>query len=473
MKRPPAHLVAACSCCLIALLSAACSDDTEPSPGIEAGVPDSAAPDTGGVDSGAVDSVIKPDAASINWKAEFDHVFSETVVRPVDIKISATDWASLLQDWRTLRKRTYRKVDVAYGSDALKDVGVRLRGYGSLTQVEKKELPVKFPLKFNFNKYGQPRYRHVDKVNFTVNRDDTSLMRERLTARLLDKMSVHVPRTAYAKVTVSQIYAGIYTMTQQIDKTFLKERFGTKDNADDGNLYKCIPNNQGENICTLLWKSDKKSDYLSTQCPDGYAACGLVQKTNEADPLKTDYADLIAFIRLLNQTQESQFKVAIQANFEVDSYLKFLAVNACLVNMDSMAYGKPNNYYLYFSPSKKKWALLPYDFDMSYGGPNFATLATSPLPTKSYWGNNMLSGRILAVPEFYATYLSYIKQIATTWLTASQQGAWVTEFDTLLGSEIAADPNIKLADYQTAIGTKSKGILGFVAARRAFLLALP
>ena len=216
---------------VLQLVLLACSDQAPDTNNPDLGRPDSSVGDTRPGDAGGT-----KDSSSINWTSEFDHVFAQGTVRPVNIKLSATDWASMLDDWRKQQKRTYRKAEVTFGADALKDVGVRLRGYGSLSQVQDKDLPAKFPLKLNFNKYGAPRYHHVDKVNLTVNRDDNSLMRDILTARLLSKMGVHAPRASLAKVTVSQVYAGIYTMTQQLDKTYLKERFGTKDSADDGNL---------------------------------------------------------------------------------------------------------------------------------------------------------------------------------------------------------------------------------------------
>lgn len=407
---------------------------------------------------------------AVDWQAAFDHVFAETLVRPIEIDFEPGQWASMLADWRDKRLRSYRKVDVTFGADKLPGVGVRFRGYGALTAVEKQELPAKFPLKINFNKYGAPRYHHVDKVNLATNRDDLSLMRDRLTARLLQSFGVHAPRASYGTVRIDETDVGLYTLVQQVDKRYLHERFGAQAGADGGTLYKCIPGGDKGNICDLTWRGDKKSDYLVQSCPDGYPECGLVLKTHEDDPLQNDYKDLIALLDLLNHTPAADIEAALLAKVEVDAFLRFMAVNAALRNQDSMAYGKPNNYFLYRRPDTGRWMLLPYDFDMSYGGPNFADVVTEPLPVTDAFDNCMLSKRVMEVPAFHAKFLSYVKEVAQVWMHPDKQAGWVAEFDALLRPRIAADPLYTLESYDAAVGEGPSGLLGFVAKRRAFLL---
>ncbi len=471
----------------VALVVCGCGEPTVPSGNgdtaevdtaqADAVSPDTLAPDTLPADTLPGDTVVgdTQDAGTTetDWDTAFGHVFAEDTVRPLRLDFEPGDWASMLADWRKQRLRTYREVALQFGDDHLASVGVRFRGYGALTDVENQELPAKFPLKINFDKYAGPRYHGVDKVNLATNRGDLSLMRDRLTARLLGLIGVVAPRMSYGKLTIDGTYVGLYTMAQQVDKRFLKERFGTENDADDGNLYKCIPGGDTGNICDLTWRGATKASYLVTQCPDGYATCGLVLKTNEDDPKHNDYTDLIAFIGLLNETKADVLEKTLLDAFDVDSFLRFMAVNAALRNQDSMAYGKPNNYYLYHRPDTGRWTLLPYDFDMSYGGPNFASVVTSPVPGVADFANCMLAKRVMAVPAFHATFLVYVKEVADTWMAETKHAAWVAEFDALLRPNIAVDPGYKLASYDVAVGKTSQGLLGFVAARRAFLLHQP
>ncbi len=141
-----------------------------------------------------------------------------------------------------------------------------------------------------------------------------------------------------------------------------------------------------------------------------------------------------------------------------------------LAYQDSMAYGKPNNFYLYHRPDTNRWVALPYDFDMSYGGPNFASVVTSPIPGPADFANNQLAKRVMEVPAFHATFINYVEEVATVWMSAAQQEAWVGEFDDLLRPEIPDDPTYQPELYDMAIGNSADGLLGWVASRRTFLL---
>jgi len=58
---------------------------------------------------------------------------------------------------------------------------------------------------------------------------------------------------------------------------------------------------------------------------------------------------LIALARLVNTTDNEQFKKEIGAYLDVDAFLRFLAVNALIVNIDSFLAGG-HNFYLYLRP---------------------------------------------------------------------------------------------------------------------------
>ena len=127
-------------------------------------------------------------------------------------------------------------------------VGVRLKGLNGLNLPPGDiNLTGKYPLKIDFNAKGGERFHGVDKVSLNTNVQDPSMMRERLSLRMYQAMGVPASRAAYAKVRVDGEDVGLYNAVQVLDKRYLKERFGTQDHADDGNLYKCVYNSDG--IC--------------------------------------------------------------------------------------------------------------------------------------------------------------------------------------------------------------------------------
>jgi spore coat protein CotH len=60
------------------------------------------------------------------------------------------------------------------------------------------------------------------------------MIREKICYNLLRESGVKAPRVSFAKVYLNNVYWGLYSIVEQVDKTFLKENFRNK----NGNLYK-------------------------------------------------------------------------------------------------------------------------------------------------------------------------------------------------------------------------------------------
>jgi len=191
---------------------------------------------------------------------------------------------------------SYREAAFKFDEEELPSTGARIKGkvaYG-IGQIEDK-----IGLKVNFDYFGGPRFHNVDSVHFLNNKPDPSNMREVLAVKVYDEMDVQVTRASFVTVQVDGVHYGLYTMVEDLDKRFLKFRFGTENDADDGNLYKCVAPG-----CSLEYRGEGREKYL-VECGD--EECGLVLKTNEDDPTMNDYADLIDFLKALNETSDANF----------------------------------------------------------------------------------------------------------------------------------------------------------------------
>lgn len=60
--------------------------------------------------------------------------------------------------------------------------------------------------------------------------------------KFIRDLGLLAPRTSYAKVYINEQYWGLYMLVESVDKTFLKDHFGSKGN--DGNLYKTAQTGQ-------------------------------------------------------------------------------------------------------------------------------------------------------------------------------------------------------------------------------------
>ena len=436
--------------------------------GADTGMGDVAADGTSDAGDAADDAGPQEDP----WKSSFDHVFPQDHVVDLRLDFPGGGWAALLAEWQETHKKIEHPAAFGFDDESLDVIGVRLKGLNSLNVPAEGPIPLdgKYPLKMDFNTFGGPRFHDVDEVNLSINVVDPSLMRERLSERMYEQMGVPATLSAYGKVTIDGAYVGLYTMVQVIDKRYLKERFGTENHADDGNLYKCLHNNQ--DICSLQWRGGAKEDYIQTEgCVPGYETCGLLLKTNEDDPTQNDYADVIFLMDVLAHATDEDFAEGIDAIFDVDSFLRLTAVAMVLGNFDSY-FGKGHNYYLYHRPDTGKIMMLPWDLDLTYEGP-----LCSPDPTQpDCWGpgSRPLVQRIMVVPEYHAAYVGYLKEVVEQHFTAEVHAEWIAEYDALIGGLIGGDPNVvDKGAYGAAIspdGVGESNLFGFIEAKRAEIL---
>jgi hypothetical protein len=92
---------------------------------------------------------------------------------------------------------------------------------------------------------------------------------------------------------------------------------------------------------------------------------GFERKNNDS----ADYSDVLAALEALHaaKTEPKRWRRALEAVFDVDDFLHWLAMNTAMSNWD--AYGRmAHNYYLYGDPAEDgrlNW--IPWDHNMAFG----------------------------------------------------------------------------------------------------------
>lgn len=476
---------------------AACSDPLTPSAsdggGAEAG---DGGDDTG--DSGeAMPDVGEPDGLGPmppppldpdreELEEAFAHVFPTD--RAVEIRLDASmqDWVAILNAWKADNRKYYIPAGFRFDDESLDLVGIRLKGFSSLGVIwETPGVQVKAPLKIEFDEYDGPRFHGIDKIGLSTAWRDPSQMRAHLAQKMYAAMGVKTPHLGYADVYVGSMHLGLYTTTQVIDKRYLKERWGTLGHRDDGNLYKCTMG-AGEKVCGLVYMGETRDDYVDEGCMQGaFDECGLVLKTNEDDASLNNYDDLVHFLDRLNHSEDDQFVAALENVFDVDSYLRYLAVSVAIGNWDSHI-GRRNNYYLYRPLGEEQFTMIAWDFDLAYGIDECVDWALTPdappadkTPVNYPWCDELqhpLVRRVLAVPEYRDRYLAYLDQVVDKYLTVERHEAWIEELDAVIGPVIESDPTFgwDVEEYELSLTdedseTEVMNLLEFVEKRRAFI----
>ncbi len=322
-------------------------------------------------------------------------IFIDSLVANVNIYI---DPDSLAQIFHPDSAESYHEYPATFVfdngvlSDTIENVGFRLRGNTSRFSQKKS-------FKVSFNSFIRGRkYYGFEKLNLNGEHNDPSIIRSKLSWDIFKKMRVPAPRSSHVMLYINNVYYGLYINVEHIDENFVKSRFGN----NDGNLYKC------------LWPADL--NYLGAD-PNLYK---LTQGNRRVYELKTnklldDYSDLANFISVLNLTGDSLFASEIQKIFDVNTFLKNLAVDVLVGGWDDYWFLK-NNYYLYLNTETEKFEYIPYDFDNTFGIWWDGILPGVDWGSRDIytWGNpnenRPLADRILDVQEFRDRFSYYMNQ---------------------------------------------------------------
>ncbi len=241
---------------------------------------------------------------------------------------------------------------VRHGSNVWTKVGMRFKGNSSLMAARGSGAG-KVPFRLDFDRYeddvpaiSNQRFYGFETLTFSSNYSDDSQLREVLATEIFRDRGVPSARAAFYRVFVDagagSEYWGLYTMIEDpADGAMLDAQFGGK----GGNLYK--PEGPGANWTMFVVE-------------------GFERKTNKD---KADYSDILGAISALHapRTDPSRWRAGLETRFDVDLFLRWLAVNTAIDNWDT--YGAmPHNYYLYADPARGgRLTWIPWDHNMSFG----------------------------------------------------------------------------------------------------------
>ena len=345
----------------------------------------------------------------------FDEVFEDEAVKRVDIVITEARWQSMLDDMTetygafgsggsggnlidTDEDPIFVPAEVFYNGIEWYRVGVRFKGNSSLQSSWQNGI-IKLSFKLDFDEFeddypqiDNQRFYGFKKLHLKNNYDDKSMLREKVAGDVFRNAGLASSRTAFYTLYVDYgegpTYFGVYTMVEDVENTLLDDHFGN----DDGNLYK--PDGDAASFAAGTYDEDE-----------------FVKKNNEDEADFSDVANLLSVLNDDSRTTDAEtWRTDLEAVFDTDVFLKYLAANTVLQNWDT--YGKmTHNYYLYNNPDNDKLTWIPWDNnealqDGKMGGSlslNFSGLNASEWP---------LIGYLYQDSVYKAQYDSYVLEIA-------------------------------------------------------------
>ena len=406
-----------------------------------------------------------------DWTAEthskdadpnFDEVFQDDAVKRIDIVITEDRWALMMADMTDMygsfgtgggpplstdEDPVFVPAEVVYNGLEWYRVGVRFKGNSSLRSSWRNGI-LKLSFKLDFDEFEDAypqiknqRFYGFKKMSLKNNYDDQSMLREKMAGDVFRSAGLAASHTAFYTLYVDYgdgpVYFGVYTMVEEVDGTVLDTQFSD----DDGNLYK--PEGSGASFRT-----------------GSFSEASFVKKTNEDE---VDWSDIQSLFTSLHDdtrvTDDAAWRTNLEAVFDVDTFLKYLATNTVIQNWDT--YGRmTQNYYLYNDPTSGLLTWIPWDNNEALqegkmGGSlalDFSDLSSSSWP---------LIGYLYADPVYRAQYDSYVAEIITGPFETSSIQATYTTYAALVEPYATAETSgfsflRSSADFQMAIaGLKS------------------
>ncbi len=290
---------------------------------------------------------------------------------------------------------SWAQADVRFNDQTISKTGVRYKGnftWMATTGALKKSM------KLDFDRFVDDQTLDgLSMVNLHCGVSDPTMSRESMSYQFFRDVGIPAPRTCFAEVflTVPGRYdrelVGVYTVTEQVNRTFLETHFG----SGKGMLLKPENLMKGPEYLGMKWK-----DYASIYDPEGKPSDEQKQR-------------LMKMAHLITHGSDEQFAAEIVAFLDVDAFLKFIAANAILSNLDSYL-GFGHNYYLYLVPATDKFVFIPWDLDLSLatwpavGTPEQLVMLSLRHP---HAGENRLLDRILANEDFRKRYDVIVREM--------------------------------------------------------------
>lgn len=325
-----------------------------------------------------------------------DAFFDDSLLQEIRLTMNARDWQTLKDNYLD---NTYYPTDFRWRDQVVRNVGIRSRGTGSRSGI-------KPGLRVDFDRYTTDQtFLGLKSFVLRNNTQDPTNMHERVSMLLFRRLGEPASRETHTKMFVNDLYVGLFTIVESVDKVFLKRSLG----EDTGYLYKFDYPADGQ----PYHFEDKGSD------PGQYVPLPFKPETHEADP-KPEF--IVQLIQTLNQAGDSAFRSAVGEYLDLQKFIRHVAVEVFVGDYDGFIgnFGM-NNFYFYRFDSQRLFTFIPWDKSEAFqAGPTssiFHNISDVPDALK-----NRLMTRVLSYTDLYNQFLD-------TLITCAQSAGELAEGD--------------------------------------------
>ena len=345
-----------------------------------------------------------------------DALFDVPAIHDVSVTFSQPSFWDSLVAYYPLDKMMIASVTI--DGTVMNSIGIQLKGNSSYNSYP----GVKKSMKIAFDEYVSQKYDGLKTINLNNSFKDPTMMREKMMLDFCNRNNIPAPRCSYARVYLNGTYWGLYTIVEQVNKTFLTDRFGN----NDGNLFKGDP--QG----SLQWYGSSASSY--------YAKYEL--KTNTT---ANDWSDLVHLIDKINNSSTTVFHDSLETILDSQTFIDVWAANILFANLDSYQ-GSGHNYYLYHDILDTHFKFIIWDvneafgnFQMGIGYPGIENMTALYIPTPSI--SRPLTAKMLQNITYKNNYVSTLCNYVFSDFDTAHLYPIIDSLANVIRSDVYADPN--------------------------------
>jgi spore coat protein CotH len=330
----------------------------------------------------------------------------------------------------------------------------------NLSMLNSGEVKIPFMIKFDEYISGQTYQGYTAIALRTYGTSyDEAILQEPLTNQVANLVGLPATKIAYTGFTINGEDEKLYVVSELVNEVFLEGNFEN----GNGILYKA------EFGSTLNYKGEDPSSYADS--------FNQQTRKNEADLLP-----LISFMRFLEQADDQTFENELHNWLDFDSFALYLAVNAIVVNTDSMI-GMNNNFYLYFDDLSEKFTVIMWDTNESFGklgGSVNYDISLSDVPSGFQGGRggrggamgggqNVLISRFLDNENFRELYYEQLEFVYEQVFKSDFLEESISHYSSLINSINDERNLVDLDEYNQDV----EDLLEFISQRRDYLAQLP
>ncbi len=405
---------------------------------------------------GAANQLASAEAVAVSSLGAVGSLMSD-IVHELTFNFDPSEYESMVQTYTSTGEKVWLAATITIDEEVYENVGIRLKGNSSLRDISPNDAPNSVPWLVKFDKFvdGQD-HDGLEEFVIRSNNSSTSL-NEAVALEMLDLAGLASQDAIATAFSVNGSSARLRLAIEHPDDEWMEENF-----SSSGALYKA------ESTGDYSYRGDDPASYDEVF-------------DQEAGKDNVDMSPLIAFLKFINEADDSAFAQQLPSMLDTESFASYLAMQDLLNNLDGID-GPGNNSYLYYDTITGQFTVVPWDYNLAFGplqggagdvgggaiggggpGGGFPPQGNPPgqapgqqapdLPQAGGQapgiGGNILAERFLANEQWNALYSEKLASLRETFYTDGVAHEILAVWQSIINSSQLVDENIIESEAQT------------------------